>query len=410
MILFLLHGLFFSSWVSRSPEVQSALGLTTFHMGIFVTVMGVGSILGTYVGVRVVEWIGARNTVRVTYISISGAYIYLGYASTAGDVLISSVMIFFVGFSASVGGLSNNLQGAHLEHASPRSILPRLHGMFSLGMLVGAGIGALVISLGISVAVQFLAIGILVAVCGFWASYGLPVTDSLTHQKGMSTAELRQVPSKSEWRNVWRERRTLTIAFICVTFVVGESVAATWLPIALVDTGINEANAALAFMFFAIAMTIGRFVGGYALDRLGRVRTTVIIAVIACVGILIVMANSVVHLAYLGALLWGLGCSLGFPIAVSALSDDPRMAPPRVNAMVMTVQTANLAAGPALGALGQVVGLLGAFSVPVALFVGTIFSSPATAPLPRRGAQSETTSTDVVDVVQVIAQREINEF
>jgi len=412
MVLFLLHGLFFSSWVSRSPEVQSLLGLSTFHMGIFVTVMSVGSILGTYVGVRVVSWIGARQTLRFSYVSLSCAYVFLGFAATAGDVLISSAMIFLVGFSASVGGLANNLEGARLEHASPRSILPSLHGMFSLGMLVGSGIGALVISLGISVSTQFLVIGILVAIAGVTASFGVPSSASLRHHDDMSTAEMRQVPSRAEWRSVWRERRTLTVAFIGMTFVIAETTAATWLPIALVDSGMNETNAALAFMFFAIAMTIGRFVGGFVIDRLGRVRTTVIIAAIASVGIVIVMANNVIHLSNLGALLWGLGCSLGFPIAVSALSDDQRMAAPRVNSLVMTVQTANLGAGPALGALGQVFGLFAAFTVPVALLVGSIVSSSATAPLPRQNPapDAENASTDVVDVVQVIAQREVDDL
>ena len=412
MVLFLLHGLFFSSWVSRSPEVQSLLGLSTFHMGIFVTVMSVGSILGTYVGVRVVTWVGARVTFRVTYLALSAAYVFLGFAATAGDVLISSAMIFLVGFSASVGGLANNLEGARLEHVSPRSILPSLHGMFSLGMLVGSGIGALVISLGISVSTQFLGIGILVAIAGFIASYGVPQSPSLKHHDDMSTAEMRQVPSKAEWRNVWRERRTLTIAFIGMTFVIAETSAATWLPIALVDSGMNESNAALAFMFFAIAMTIGRFIGGFVIDRLGRVRTTIIISAVATLGILIVMANNMIHLSYLGALLWGLGCSLGFPIAVSALSDDQRMAAPRVNSLVMTVQTANLGAGPTLGALGQVFGLFAAFTVPVALLIGSMASSRATAPLPRRTPtpEAENTSTDVVDVVQVIAQREVDDF
>jgi predicted MFS family arabinose efflux permease len=411
MVLFLLHGLFFSSWVSRSPEVQSLLGLSTFHMGIFVTVMSVGSILGTYVGVKVVSWIGARVTFRITYVALSGAYIFLGFSATAGDVLISSAMIFLVGFSASVGGLANNLEGARLEHISPRSILPSLHGMFSLGMLVGSGIGALVISLGISVSSQFLGIGILVAIAGFTASFGVPGSPSLKHHDNMSTAEMRQVPSKAEWRNVWRERRTLTIAFIGMTFVIAETSAANWLPIALVDGGMNETNAALAFMFFAIAMTIGRFVGGFVIDRLGRVRTTIIISAVASVGILIVMANNMIHLSYLGALLWGLGCSLGFPIAVSALSDDQRMAAPRVNSLVMTVQTANLGAGPTLGALGQAFGLFAAFTVPVALLVGSMVSSGATSPLSRRTPTPDAdTSTDVVDVVQVIAQREVDDF
>jgi hypothetical protein len=88
------------------------------------------------------------------------------------------------------------------------------------------------------------------------------------------------------------------------------------------------------------------------------------------------------------------------------------MAAPRVNSLVMTVQTANLGAGPMLGALGQVFGLFAAFTVPVALLVGSMVSSGATSPLPRRTPtpEAENTSTDVVDVVQVIAQREVDDF
>ena len=410
MLLYLLHGLFLASWVSRSPEVQSLLGLSTFHMGIFVTLMSVGSIVGTYVGVRIVGRIGARNSFRVSFVGLSVAYVVMGFVATAGDILLSSAMIFLVGFCASVGGLTNNLEGARLEHASPRSVLPSLHGMFSLGLLVGSGLGALIISRGISVSAQFTAIGVVVSVAGVVASFGIPQSPKLTNHADLSTAEIKQIPTKAEWRNVWRERRTVTIALIGMSFVVAESAAGTWLPIALVDSGMSQTNAALAFMFFAVAMTVGRFAGGFVLDRLGRVRTTVIIASIACIGIATVMANGLLHMSYLGALLWGLGCSLGFPIAVSALGDDPRMAPPRVNSLVLTAQGSNLAAGPVLGALGQVFGLFGAFTVPVVLLIGSIFSSKWTAPLTSASTNGESLPTDAIDVVQVIAQREIDEY
>jgi MFS family permease len=159
-------------------------------------------------------------------------------------------------------------------------------------------------------------------------------------------------------------------------------------------------------MFFAIAMAVGRFGGGVVIDVIGRVKTTALIAIIACAGIMIVVANGILHAPYLGAFLWGLGCSLGFPIVVSALSDDQRMAPPRVNALVMTAQVSNLAAGPALGGLGQVFGLFGAFALPLTFLGVTAAASRMTAPLRESGKELDPTPTGVIDVVQVIAQRE----
>jgi hypothetical protein len=113
---------------------------------------------------------------------------------------------------------------------------------------------------------------------------------------------------------------------------------------------------------------------------------------------------------YLGAFLWGLGCSLGFPIVVSALSDDQRLAPPRVNALVMTAQVSNLAAGPALGGLGQVFGLFGAFALPLAFLGVAAGASRVTAPLRKSGKELDVAPTGVIDVVQVIAQREVDEI
>ncbi len=410
MTLFLLHGLFFSNWVSRSPEVQDSLGLSTFQMGILATIMTVGAITGTYFGVALVSRLGARNIVRTTYLGLSLSYAILGFSVTAGDVLITSAMVFVIGFTSSVGGLSNNLEGSRLDYLSRRSILPSLHGMFSLGLLVGAGLGALLLSWQVPLVVQFSGMAVVGAIGGLLGATGIPRSKSRGIRDDMSTSEIRQLPSRKEARNVWREPRTVWIAFIGMSFVVAESAAGTWLPIALVDSGMSQADGALGFMFFAIAMTVGRFGGGFVMDVIGRVRTTALIAIIACAGIIIVMANGMLHAPYLGAFLWGLGCSLGFPIVVSALSDDQRMAPPRVNALVMTAQVSNLASGPALGGLGQIFGLFGAFALPLAILGVAAGASRMTAPLRESGKELDAAPTGVIDVVQVIAQREVDDL
>ncbi len=408
--LFFLHGFFAANWISRTPEIKEALSLSTFNMGLLATVMTVGAITGTYFGVTLVTRLGARNIVRTSYLLLSVSYVALGLAVTIGDLMVAAASVFTIGFTSSVGGLTNNLEGARLDHLSRRSVLPSLHGMFSLGLLVGAGLGAFALSINFPIAVQFGLTAVAVTLIALGASLALPRQGGLAVRDDMSTQEIRQIPSRKEIRGVWREPRTLWIAFIGMSFVVAEGAAGTWLPIALVNSGITQADAALGFMFFAIAMTVGRFSGGFVIDLIGRVRTTALIAVIACVGIIIVMANGLVHLPYLGAFLWGLGCSLGFPIVVSALSDEQRMATPRVNALVMTAQVSSLASGPALGGIGQLFGLFGAFAVPLALLGVAGSMSRMTAPLRKKGKDVDTSSTDVIDVVQAIAQREVDEL
>lgn len=379
-------------------------------MGLLATVMTVGAITGTYFGVALVTRLGARNIVRASYVLLSASYVALGLAVTLSDLMVAAAAVFSIGFTSSVGGLTNNLEGARLDHLARRSVLPSLHGMFSLGLLVGAGLGAIALSTHVPITVQFDLTAISATAIALGASFAIPRQAGLAVRDDMSTQEIRQIPSRAEARAVWREPRTLWVAFIGMSFVVAEGAAGTWLPIALVSSGMSQADGALGFMFFAIAMTVGRFGGGFVIDRIGRARTTLLIAIIACAGIIVVMANGLVHLPYLGAFLWGLGCSLGFPIVVSALSDEPRMATPRVNALVMTAQVSSLASGPALGGIGQVFGLFGAFVVPLGLVTVAGAMSRMTAPLRKMGKDHEKSSTDVIDVVQAIAQREVDEL
>jgi cyanate permease len=86
-----------------------------------------------------------------------------------------------------------------------------------------------------------------------------------------------------------------------------------------------------------------------------------------------------------GALLWGGGAALGFPVGMSAAADDPGRAPVRVSVVSSIGYTAFLGGPPLVGFLAEAVGILDALLVVlVALLVGVV-TAGATRPVARVG-------------------------
>ena len=143
----------------------------------------------------------------------------------------------------------------------------------------------------------------------------------------------------------------------------------------------SAALGTLAFAGFLSAMTAGRWFGPGLLDRYGRVRVVRTIALIGIVGVVVFVFSPVPALAYAGALLWGLGASLGFPVGMSAGGDDPRRAAARVSVIASIGYCAFLAGPPAIGFLGHHVTVLRALTaVMVTLAIATLIT-PVIRPL-----------------------------
>jgi MFS family permease len=105
-------------------------------------------------------------------------------------------------------------------------------------------------------------------------------------------------------------------------------------------------------------MTTGRWFGPALIDRLGRLATVRTCGVLACAGLLLVVVAGSLPLAMVGAVLWGLGSALGFPVGMSAAADDSRHAAGRLSVVTSIGYTAFLAGPPLVGLLGNHVGTL----------------------------------------------------
>src|SRR5690606_29170745 len=88
----------------------------------------------------------------------------------------------------------------------------------------------------------------------------------------------------------------------------------------------------------------------------GRVVVLRASASLAFVGLALFALPPSIALTALGAVLWGLGAAVGFPVGISAAADDPVHAASRVPVVATIGYSAFLVGPPVLGFLADVVG------------------------------------------------------
>jgi MFS family permease len=197
----------------------------------------------------------------------------------------------------------------------------------------------------------------------------------------------RDADQRSQWERfrsnlqLWKDVRLLLIGLMMLGMAFTEGSANDWLSLASVDGHGSTATAgALVYAAFVAAMTIGRVCGGPLIDRYGRVPVLAIMAVTGIAGVLLFILAATPWLTFAGAVLWGVGGSLGFPVGMSAAADHPTEATRRVSIVAIFGYAAFLIGPPVLGFLGQSFGILNALYVVIGLLVLSLVTSPNAGP------------------------------
>jgi cyanate permease len=278
-----------------------------------------------------------------------------------------------------------NVQGAAVEQAMGRVVMPKFHAGWSMGTVAGAGLGAALIALRVPVLPHLLAVAVATALVVPAAVRGfLPATaDHTTHdgRVGRDGKAKKRSPLAG-----WTERRTLLIGVfvLCVTII--EGTGNDWLSLAVIDGyGEPAAVGTITFAVFLTAMTSGRWFGPRAIDRWGRVPVLRVSAAIALTGLLLIAFGGVLPLALIGAVAMGAGTALGFPVGLSSAADDPRYAAGRVSTAASIGYVAFLAGPPAVGFVADHIGVQHGIAVTGVLLVVAFLLAGITAPLHRDG-------------------------
>ncbi|MBU1587130.1 MAG: MFS transporter [Actinobacteria bacterium] len=390
--IFVLPGIAISSWVARLPAARDALEVGPAQVGFLIFGIAAGSIVGLLASSHIVARFGARATIAGGMIANALGLAIAGFGATFGPsfaVAFAGLLVF--GAAAGCTDVAMNISGAANERALGRAIMPVFHAFFSFGTMIGAGLGALAEALGVPIALHLGLIAVIMIV-------GTLVTRPFVQDEHVLGDDGEPVPDDDHsktWRGrlaIWKDPRTILIGVLVLGAAFAEGSANDWLAIAMVDGhGVSNATGALVFGIFVTAMTVGRLTGVFLLDKFGRVPVLRGSFLLASAGLLVVIFVPNPYIAMGGAVLWGLGSALGFPVGMSAAADDPRTAAARVSAVATIGYFAFLVGPPVIGLIGEHTGVLRALLVVLVLCaVGAIVAGGAREPKLRAAASVDT--------------------
>ncbi|MFC0532728.1 MFS transporter [Phytohabitans kaempferiae] len=372
-VVFGLNGLALASWFARVPAARDALGLAAGELGLLMFALSAGAVLALPVAGLVAQRLGAARTVAGAAVGASAGLVLAGVAAgTWGWAPAVGVGLFAIGFGAGSCEVAMNVEAAAVERRLGRTIMPRFHAAWSLGTVAGAGLGAAAARAGVPIEVHLAVIAVVVG-----GGTVVAVRSFLPGERAAAGGAAKG----GGLRAAWREPRTLLIGVFVLVMAFTEGTANDWLAVAFVDGHeVSEAAGAASFGVFVAAMTVGRTVGTVALDRWGRLRVLWATMVLAAVGATVAVFADTLPLALAGVALWGVGACLGFPVGMSAAADEESRAPARVSVVAVVGYTAFLAGPPAVGLLGDRVGVLRALLIVPLLILPALALVPALRP------------------------------
>ncbi len=382
--IFFASGLSVATWASRVPDIKVALEIDKAQVGMLLLGAGIASIIGISTSPAVMARTGARLGMLVAIATFATGIALIGIgANVLGSFPVVLLGLVLFGLGNGSVDVMMNVEATAIEQHAAKTILPLFHAFFSFGTVIGASLGALAAQLRIDVFGHTLATALLIAVIGAVSIANVPSREETLDPRSADG-------EKPHWRErmhvaleAWREPRTYAIGVVMLGMSFAEGGANDWLALGVAEehAGGTPALGAAALATFSVAMTAVRIFGGPLVDRFGRVAVLRILAVAAASGILLYILAPTLPLVFLGAALWGIGASLGFPLGMSAAADDPSKAAARVSAAATIGYISFLGGPPVLGFISEHIGLLNTLFILVVLVVASGLFSGAARPL-----------------------------
>lgn len=394
-IFLFVPGLALASWVTRTPAVRDELGASTAGMGLLLFGVSIGSMSGVLSSARFVRRFGTRPVIAggISLLLFGVALIALG--AGIGQAALVFVGFLCFGFGIGAAEVAINIEGAEVERLTGAPVLVELHGSFSAGTLVGALIGIGLTATAFPVSLHLLAVVAVSIPVFVWAIRGIEPGFGRRPKPIVRTVEPGDPPpvsvgpdsesdgGKVEAEPVWKDGRLALIAIVLLAVALAEGSATDWLPLLMVDGyDLDESSGSIVFAAFAATMTVGRFGSRFVLNRFGRSAALRGGVIIGAIGVATVIFASNPVLAGFAVVLWGLGVSFGFPVAIAAASDSGPDSVARVGLAASAGYIAFLVGPPLLGFLGEHFGLRSAMLVVLGALAVAILLSPAVGPRP----------------------------
>lgn len=344
-LLFITNGAILANLVPRLPAIKDDLGLSRTQYGASILAMPIGGLLAGIAAAWLIRRLGALT---ISVYGTAAAALAMMAAGAAPVWILFVAALALAGMMDAVVDVSQNASGLAVQEHYGRSIINSFHAMWSLGAVIGGGMGAGAayiglprpIHLGIS-AVIFTSLAVLAAhwlgpfqriaasktrpstnVDQVVADDDLPVVTTVSPTMSAVGVEPEGTPTTRTTRPAVLILLGLSLIAICGALV--EDVGSTWATLYLRDErGAPEGLAGIGFVALMAAHFAGRMSGDALVTRWGQRTVVRSGGVLMAVGMGAALAWPTVPMTVLGFACAGFGVATLVPLALEAANEVP---------------------------------------------------------------------------------------
>lgn len=335
---FFVNGALFASFIPRLPEIRDRVGISVAGVGLLMSIAGATGILASILVSPAISRFGTRRVMIVAAVILALSLPIVGLATTPAILLIG--LVGMLSFDVPVD-VAMNMQGSWLSARRHAPVINRLHGLWSLGTVVGGVSSSRLASWGVSLPIHLVGAAAVLLLVLIYVGRGILRVDE-EHEVAASQESSDQ-----------RVGPVIVLLLLGGLFAIAlESTSIEWAAFRLTDDfGTTAGAAALAYVAVTVGMTVGRFGGDLVNERLGTGRLIRMATGLSGLGLAMASLTSSQLITLAGYVIAGLGVATMMP---------------------MLYDTAARVRGPAGAGLGALTaGLrIGALAIPT--FVGTI--------------------------------------
>ncbi|GAA0479374.1 MFS transporter [Streptomyces olivaceiscleroticus] len=371
-----MHGAVTGNFATRVPWIQEHTGVSTGQLGIALAFPAIGASLAMPLAGRISHRFGARAALRGL---LALWTLSLILPAVAPNLLTLCGALLVYGATAGMSDVAMNALGVEVEQRLDKPIMSGLHGMWSVGSLLGSAAGTVAAHAETDARLHLaLAAGVL-TVLGTVSCQGV--------------LDLRSTPDEHPPpRFALPPKSALIIGAVGFCAVFAEGASLDWSAVYLRDVlGTSAGLAAASTTAFTCMMAAARLAGDHVVARFGPVRTVRASGLLATAGGLLIVTARHPAMAVAGFALIGLGIAVVVPLAFAAAGRSGP-APSQAIAGVATITyTSGLIAPSAIGSIAQATSLTGSFLLVTALAAGLVLAAGVLRVPERRASVSSAT-------------------
>ena len=349
-VLFFANGAVYGNWLPRLPEIKDRLDVSNAGLAVALLGGGVGGIVGSLAVGRIMSRLGSRRLVLWSLLFLPACMTLIGFV---GDPWMLLVVLALIGVTDVLADVAMNAQGVIAQERLQRSIMNRLHGLWSLGFASGTLVGSLCAGFDVDLRVQVVSVAIVLIALSRVVGRHLAVTDPHHDASGDATPSRRQLGIVA-----------VALAIAGAGAISLEGAPNEWASLLMRDEFGIGSWAGFGTVAFGSGMLLGRFSGDHVQERLGFDRMFRFATVLIVVGLAAAIITNVVLVGLLGLFVSGVGQSVIFPRLYLVAARIPGLsAGAGLGALMVGLRVGGMATTLSMGAISDATNLRVALAV-----------------------------------------------